>query len=71
MAAQKMTGKIDTSLAEGGYMSVEAACELLDVSRSKLYGMMARGEITWAKFGTLRKLPRRAVLEWATRCHSA
>lgn len=50
-----------------GFVSVTEAARLLSVSRSFLYAAMDRGEIAFAKFGRARRLPRRAVLEYAVR----
>ena len=41
------------------------AARFLGVSRSKVYAMMDAGELTYAKFGRSRRVPRRALLELA------
>ena len=58
----------DSSVVDGGFVNVPYAASFLGVSRSKLYGMMDDGELTYAKFGRSRRVPRRALLELAQKC---
>jgi excisionase family DNA binding protein len=48
-------------------MSVEAAAELLSLSRTRLYGLIKNGDIASVRVGRLRRIPARAVDEFAAR----
>lgn len=52
-------------LVEDGLLTVAAACRLLSVSRSFLYARMDAGELAYCRLGRSRRLPRRAVLQYA------
>lgn len=53
---------------EEGYATVPEVADFLGLSRAKIYGLMDAGEIIFAKFGTARRVPWRAVKEYAERC---
>ena len=55
------------ALVRDGLMTIKEAAEFLSVSRTKLYDLMNRGEISWRKIGRARRVPRRAVEEFAAR----
>lgn len=54
-----------------GFVSVANAAKFLSVSRAKVYEMMAAGELAYAKFGKSRRLPLRALNEYAQRAITA
>jgi excisionase family DNA binding protein len=47
--------------------SPEAAAELLDVGRSQMFELIARGEIESVKIGRLRKIPADALTAYVER----
>lgn len=53
-------------LVSGGLMTVSQVGEFLNVSRSTVYGLMAQGALSFVKIGRARRIPRHAVLEFAT-----
>jgi excisionase family DNA binding protein len=55
-------------LIEDGFVNVAGASAFLVVSRSKVYELMEAGELAYAKFGRTRRIPRRALREYARRC---
>lgn len=48
-----------------GLMRIGEVLDFLGVSRAFLYAEMARGALPWVKLGRSRRVPRRAVLEYA------
>jgi excisionase family DNA binding protein len=55
-------------LAQDGFVSVREAGKFLGLSRAKIYSLMDSGELRYAKFGKSRRVPRRALAEYAQRC---
>ena len=57
-------------LLEGLPLSVQLpeAAKFLSLSRAKVYAMMDQGELVFCKFGKSRRIPRRALREYAERC---
>ena len=51
-----------------GFVGVAQAGEFLGLSRAKLYQLMDNQELIYAKFGKARRIPRRALVEYANRC---
>ena len=58
-------GEGPVRLVAEGLMRVAEVAEFLGVSRGFVYAEMARGALPWLKLGRARRLPRRAVLEYA------
>lgn len=54
-------------LVADGLVTVAEACRLLAVSRSFLYTEMDAGALPFCRLGRSRRIPRRAVLEYAAR----
>ena len=54
-------------LVADGLLTVSDAAGFLKVSRSRVYELMDRGELAFAKIGRSRRIPRRAVVELAAR----
>lgn len=55
-------------LVADGLVTVADACRLLAVSRSFLYAQMDAGALPFCRLGRSRRIPRRAVIEYAARC---
>lgn len=55
-------------LVEDGFVEVSEAAKFLGLSRSKLYLLMDAGDVVYARFGRSRRIPRRALREYAERC---
>jgi excisionase family DNA binding protein len=55
-------------MVSGGFATVVEAAEFLNVSRAKLYAMMDNRDIVYAKFGKSRRIPRKALEEYAAKC---
>jgi excisionase family DNA binding protein len=54
-------------LIDEGFVKVHEAAKFLAVCRAKLYQLMDSGELRYAKFGKSRRIPRRALVEYAER----
>ncbi len=54
-------------LLADGLCTVAVAARLLAVSRSFLYATMDAGELCYVKLGRSRRIPRRALLDYAGR----
>jgi excisionase family DNA binding protein len=71
MIAKDMdTDRDDTTEAElktDGFLSVDEAARFLRLSRSSVYKAMDAGELTYAKFGKSRRIPRRALRQFIER----
>jgi excisionase family DNA binding protein len=57
-----------TGLVDDGFATVARACEFLGLSRATLYKLMDTQGLQYAKFGKSRRLPWRALREYAERC---
>jgi excisionase family DNA binding protein len=55
-------------MVEGGFVSVPEAARFLGLSRAKLYLLMDKQELAYAKFGKSRRIPRAALLTYAKSC---
>jgi excisionase family DNA binding protein len=53
------------TIVEGGFVEVAEAAEFLCISRAKLYQLMDAGELAYCKFGRARRIPKRALYEYA------
>jgi excisionase family DNA binding protein len=54
--------------AADGFATIAEAAEFLRLSRATVYNLMEAGQLAYAKFGRSRRVPRRALLEYAERC---
>jgi excisionase family DNA binding protein len=54
-------------LVAGGLLKVAEAAKFLGLSRSKVYAMLAAGELESTKMGATRRIPRNAVEQLAAR----
>ena len=52
-------------LVTDGMMTVEQGRQFLQVSRSTLYELMDSGQLKYVRFGRNRRIPRRALIEFA------
>jgi excisionase family DNA binding protein len=59
--------KVPDVLTEDGFTSIREASDYLAMSISAIYGLMARGELRFAKFGKARRISRRSLREFAGR----
>jgi excisionase family DNA binding protein len=59
--------KAPNPLVDDGFASVDESMEFLSVSRSTVYELMATGELPSAKVGRCRRVPRKALREFAAR----
>jgi excisionase family DNA binding protein len=50
-----------------GFVEVPQAAEFLSLSRATVYKLMDDGQLAYAKFGRSRRIPKRALLEYAER----
>ena len=55
------------ALAQDGFVSIREACEFLSLGETKVYELMDNGELPFCKFGRARRIPRRALIEYAAR----
>ena len=53
---------------EDGFVKVPEAARFLNLSRAKVYLLMDAGELAYAKFGRSRRIPRRALMQYASHC---
>ena len=53
------------SIVEDGLVTVKAASKFLGVGRTMLYQEMEAGRLPYCKIGRARRIPRRALLEFA------
>ena len=63
-----MVGNEQTEeLMRDGLDRVEAARRFLGISRSRIYELMDAGELPFVKIGRSRRIPHRALIEFAGR----
>jgi excisionase family DNA binding protein len=48
-----------------GFVEVPEAATFLSLSRASVYKLMDQGSLVYAKFGRSRRIPRRALMEYA------
>jgi excisionase family DNA binding protein len=58
----------ETSLIDDGFVTVPEGAKFLSVSRAKVYALMDQGQLAFCKFGKSRRIPRKALREYAERC---
>jgi excisionase family DNA binding protein len=51
-----------------GFADVHEAAAFLSMSRASIYKLMECGDLLYAKFGKSRRIPWRALREYAERC---
>lgn len=54
-----------TKLVQDGLVTVAEAGQFTGLSRSSLYALMESGHLVYAKIGRARRIPRRALVEFA------
>lgn len=57
-----------SDLTTEGFADVIQAADYLKLARSSVYKLMDNGELPYAKFGKSRRIPWRALREYAARC---
>jgi len=55
-------------LTAEGFADVTEAAEFLSLARSSIYKLMDNADLPFAKFGKSRRIPWRALREYAGRC---
>jgi excisionase family DNA binding protein len=55
-------------LVHDGLNRIDEAAEFLGLSRSQIYALMEAQELVYVKIGRSRRIPRRALIEFAARC---
>jgi excisionase family DNA binding protein len=55
---------------QDGFATAKEAAAFFRLSRSKVYQLMARGELAFAKFGSARRIPWPAIRKLAERAMS-
>jgi len=55
-------------ISDEGFADISQAAEYLSMSRSSVYKLMDAGELRFAKFGKARRIPWRAIYDYAGRC---
>jgi excisionase family DNA binding protein len=53
-------------MTDDGLLTVDEARQFLRASRSTVYALMDSGDLAYVKFGRNRRIPRRALIEFAT-----
>lgn len=53
-------------LVSAGMVRIPEACAFLNLSRTAVYALMARGELVYCKFGRARRIPHRELLRFAS-----
>lgn len=56
----------DQQLADEGFVSIQGAADFLSVSRGMIHVLLNRGELPSAKIGRVRRIPRKALLQFAS-----
>jgi excisionase family DNA binding protein len=62
------TEERDATVVGDGFATVPEAARFLGLSRAKLYQIMDNRELIYAKFGRSRRIPRRALHDYAKSC---
>ena len=64
-AAPKATVSLRDEMVRDGFAEVAEAQEFLRLSRSTIYTLMDRGLLSFARFGRTRRIPWRALRDYA------
>ena len=67
MAVASAKKTTDVTVADG-FADVHQAAAFLSLSRASIYKLMECGDLLYAKFGKSRRIPWRALREYAERC---
>jgi excisionase family DNA binding protein len=62
------TSSAPEALASAGFLSLKDAAQFLSISRAALYALMDKGQLPYAKFGRSRRIPRKALHDFAEGC---
>ena len=54
-------------LVSQGVVTVKQAATFLQISRATVYALMGQGELPFLKIGRARRIPHRALVEFAAR----
>lgn len=61
--AQRTSDALD--LVSDGLLSIREACAFLSLGKTKIYELMSTGELPYVSFGGCRRIPRRALVQYA------
>ncbi len=61
------TGGQPSSMIDDGLVPVSYAVRFLHLSRSKIYQLMDKGELAYARFGRARRIAKRALRDYAAK----
>jgi excisionase family DNA binding protein len=64
---QEIDVPVSERAGDGLLLRVPDVCRLLDVGRSTVYELIARGELPVIRIGRLVRVPRPALEEWIVR----
>ena len=62
------TAEKKPDLTADGFASIEEAADFLAASRSTVYLLMNTGKLRWAKIGKSRRIPWKALRQFAQSC---
>jgi excisionase family DNA binding protein len=67
---RETTKQLETAvgIADEGFATVDEAMEFLGLCRASVYKHMDAGQLAYAKFGRARRIPKRALREFAAGC---
>jgi excisionase family DNA binding protein len=60
-------GDVRVAVIRDGFAEVGEAQEYLRLSRSSIYSLMESGALAYARFGRTRRIPWRALYDYAAR----
>lgn len=55
------------NLVADGLLTVREAQRFLGIGRSKLYQLMAEGQLPYVRIGSVRRLPKAGLIDYAAR----
>ena len=63
-SSRRGASRATDDLLDEGMLTVNEAAELLNLSRSKVYQLLAAGRLTSQKIDRTRRIPKRALLDF-------
>lgn len=59
---------INQEIFDEGFATVDEGAKFLRISRSQMYELLRRQEIFSIRIGSLRRIPKKALVEYAMKC---
>lgn len=59
---------INNTIFDEGFATVTEGANFLRISRSQMYELIRRQEIFSIRIGSLRRIPKKALVEYAMKC---